>query len=141
MQQFDTILAISVLKLHILYTHKLNIKIHMNCIEADNIIYIDHPITRKIHMSDTLMSKVTELENELKQYKDGVNSLSAQLEAHKQMLNESLNTILQLRTNVLLVQKHLSETIGKSQQVEKELKEKLALCEEKCATETDEVAA
>jgi uncharacterized coiled-coil DUF342 family protein len=84
-------------------------------------------------MSEDLMSKVTELQNELKQYKEGVNSLSAQLEAHKQMLNESLNTILQLRTNILLVQKHLTDTIGKSMEDKKELEEKLAACEAKCA--------
>ncbi len=88
-------------------------------------------------MSVELMSKITELENELKQYKDGFNSLSAQLEAHKQMLNESLNTILQLRTNVLLVQRHLTETIQKSQETEKDLKEKLAECLNKCQDGTD----
>lgn len=104
----------------------------MNCIEADNIIYMEKSINRKVNMSVELMSKITELENELKQYKDGLNSLSAQLEAHKQMLNESLNTILQLRTNILLVQKHLTETILKSQETEKDLKEKLASCEAKC---------
>ena len=87
----------------------------MNCIEADNIIYMEKSINREMNMSEDLMSKVTELQNELKQYKDSFNSLSAQLEAHKQMLNDSLNTVLQLKTNILLVQKHLTETILKSQ--------------------------
>lgn len=89
----------------------------MNCIEADNIIYIENLKLRKIKMSEDLMSKVTELQNELKQYKAGVDSLSAQLDAHKQMLNESLNSILQLRTQNIMMQKHSTDVTLKNNQL------------------------
>jgi|SRR5580698_2559723 chromosome segregation ATPase len=89
----------------------------MNCIEADNIIYLQN---RKMKMSEDLMSKVTELQNEVKQLKNALDGVVAQLEAHKQMLNESLNTILQLRTHNIMLQKNLNETASKCKGFEDE---------------------
>lgn len=42
----------------------------------------------------------------LKQQLDGV---SAQLEAHKQLLTEQLNAALMFRSNIILFQKHIQE--------------------------------
>jgi chromosome segregation ATPase len=100
----------------------------MNCIEADNIIYLKN---RNEKMSEDLMSKVTELQNEIKQYKNALDGVSATLDAHKQMLNESLNSILQLRTQNIIVQKNLNESATKCQKLEKELADCKTKCEEK----------
>lgn len=99
----------------------------MNCIEADNIIYLEN---RNDKMSDDLMSKVTELQNQVKQLENFVQGLSAQLEAHKQMLNESLNNVLQLKAHNLMVQKQLNDSMAKCNGLEKELAE----CKTKCET-------
>ena len=55
-------------------------------------------------MSDELES----LKKDLQQHKDGIDGLLAQLDAHKQMFNESLNSNLQLRAQNLLLQKQLN---------------------------------
>lgn len=104
----------------------------MNCIEADNIIILAN---RKNKMSDDLMSKITELQNELKQYKNALEGVSATLDAHKQMLNESLNTILQLRTQNIMTQKQLNESATKCKTLEDEvarLNKELADCKTQC---------
>jgi len=93
----------------------------MNCIEADNIIYIENLTNRKLKMSDDLMSKVTELQNQVNQYKNTLDAVGAQLDAHKQMLNESLNSILQLRTHNIMLQKQLNESATKCKNLEDEV--------------------
>lgn len=57
-------------------------------------------------MSD-LQVENEQLKNQLAQNSVGVQNLSAQLEAHKQSLSESINVGLNLRTNCVLLQKHI----------------------------------
>jgi len=92
----------------------------MNCIEADNIIYLENG---KVEMSEDLMSKVTELQNQVKQYQNILEGVTAQLDAHKQMLNEALNTNLQLRTQNIMMQKRLNEVTEQYKVLQKELEE------------------
>ena len=56
-------------------------------------------------MSEELKSENENLKQQLSNNTQGINSLVAQLEAHKQSLNDSLNLGLQLRTNLIMFQK------------------------------------
>jgi phosphate starvation-inducible protein PhoH len=62
-------------------------------------------------MSDleTLTKENEELKRQFALNSQGVQGLLAQLDAHKQSLNEALNINLQLRTNLILFQKQNQE--------------------------------
>ena len=71
-------------------------------------------------MSDDLQAKVTQLTNEnvqlknaLQQNSNGIQTLLAQVDAHKQIINENNQISVNLRTNLILVQKHNAELIEK----------------------------
>lgn len=64
----------------------------MNCIEADNVIKMNVlPKLRKLKMSQEV-----------------IESLIAQLEASKQMYNEALNSLYQVRTHNVALQRQMS---------------------------------
>lgn len=78
-------------------------------------------------MSEELEKQVSDLTTENEALKKqatnnglGVNALLAQIDAHKQKLNECLQIELNLRTNFILIQKQ-----------NKELSDKLALADKK----------
>jgi putative protein kinase ArgK-like GTPase of G3E family len=54
---------------------------------------------------DTLTTENTNLKTQIAQTNEGVKNLLAQLDAHKQYLNESIISNLSLRTNLFLGQK------------------------------------
>lgn len=54
------------------------------------------------------------LKKQVESLRTGIESLNAQLEAHKGMLNESLNASIQLRTNLVLLSKRLQESTAKN---------------------------
>ncbi len=74
----------------------------MNCIEADNIIHFENLTNRKLKMS-------TEV----------IESLIAQLEASKQMYNEALNSLYQVRTHNVALQRQMSVINNRLTELEK----------------------
>jgi len=56
-------------------------------------------------MSEELLKENEALKKQLAQNQQGVEGLLAQLDAHKEHLNESLNTGLNMRTNVIYLKK------------------------------------
>jgi len=54
---------------------------------------------------DTLTTENTKLKTQIAQTNEGVKNLLAQLDAHKQYLNEAIISNLSLRTNLFLGQK------------------------------------
>lgn len=58
-----------------------------------------------------------------------VENLNAQLEASKQMYNEALNNMFQLRTNNLLLQQKLHTLANELLEVKKSLESKPAIAE------------
>jgi len=58
---------------------------------------------------DALTKRNAELEQQMSQNSQGIHGLLAQLDAHKQSLNEALNVGLNLRANLILVQKQNQE--------------------------------
>lgn len=74
-------------------------------------------------MSDTNNDSATEIFNlrkQIEQNQVGIDGLLAQLDAHKELLNESLNSGLQLRTNTLIARKQnmlLTNKLAESQKV------------------------
>lgn len=68
---------------------------------------------------DTLKKENESLKNQAIQNSQGVNSLLASLDAHKQHLNDVNNLVLNLRTNNILLtksNKELTEQFAKMQQ-------------------------
>ncbi len=57
------------------------------------------------------------LKAQLDQNSKGVENLLAQLDAHKGMLNESLNACVNMRTHLIIEQKKAQETAGKMGQL------------------------
>lgn len=62
---------------------------------------------------NNLTAENTTLKNEAAQHKANFDGLCAQLDAHKQMLNECLGTSIQLRTHIIILQKNIQELHGK----------------------------
>ena len=84
-------------------------------------------------MSQEIINQLTTdkatLEKDLAQHKQALESLSAQLDANKQMFNESLNSGLQLRTHFIMLQRQFQELSNKNAELTKEnadLKAKLS---------------
>ncbi len=73
--------------------------------------------------NEILKNKNESLKQLLAQNNNNVAGLVAQLEAHKQMLNDSLNTGLQLRTNLILFQKNNQELSERLEAANKSLLE------------------
>ena len=128
----------------------------MNCIEADNIIYIENLITRKKEMSEDpnevttyseehvlkLMKELNDLKEahdtckkantELKTNIDNLNAqfkgqfehLMNELDASKQMYNESLNAHYQLRTANIALQKKIQTITQEITQLKESLLKK-----------------
>jgi uncharacterized coiled-coil DUF342 family protein len=69
------------------------------------------------------MSEVTieSLQKELNQHKEHIKGLVAQVEATKEMLNESFSTNLQLRTNINVIKRTYNEHVKESSVVKDEL--------------------
>lgn len=71
----------------------------MNCIEADNVI--DFNQNRKLKMSQEVME-----------------NLMAQVEASKQMYNEALNQLFQVRTHNFMLQRQMQAINAKLTEIE-----------------------
>jgi deoxyribodipyrimidine photolyase len=71
----------------------------MNCIEADNVIY-----------------NVTNLnDKEMKMTQQVIDNLNAQLEASKQMYNETVNALYQVRTENVMLKKQFQTFVQNMQ--------------------------
>jgi deoxyribodipyrimidine photolyase len=72
----------------------------MNCIEADNVIY----------------NNVANLNNkEMEMTQQVIDNLNAQLEASKQMYNDALNTLYQVRTENVMLKKQFQTFVNNMQ--------------------------
>jgi phosphate starvation-inducible protein PhoH len=74
-------------------------------------------------MSEDLIKQHEELKNNHAIAQSNILGLSAQLEAHKQMLNEQLNANVQLRSNTFILQKNAQDLNTKITELQKELEE------------------
>lgn len=74
-------------------------------------------------MSDvaTLTKEIEELKKQAAQNSQGVEGLLAQLDAHKQSLNEALNAGLNLRTNFIIVQKQAQNFANQLNEANKQI--------------------
>jgi len=68
----------------------------------------DENISLEVQLENT-KKEIETLKSQASNTSQGVNALLAQLDAHKQMLNDSLNTVVQLRTQLILCQKRNAE--------------------------------
>ena len=66
--------------------------------------------TTNVH---NLANDPSHLQKQVENHKLQINALLAQLDAHKQMFNETLGTSLQLRTNIIMLEKHTKELTDK----------------------------
>ena len=72
-------------------------------------------------MSEASETQVAKLEKQLQNQSNGMQQLIAQLEAYKASLNESLNTSIQLRTHLFLLQKQIKDDELKKQNMQKQI--------------------
>ena len=56
-------------------------------------------------MSDMMQKEIDSLKLELANVKQGIDGLLSQIDAHREQLNESLNSGLTMRTNVIFLKK------------------------------------
>lgn len=82
----------------------------------------------------TLKEKITNLESEKRSLIDNNEGLSYQLDASKQMYNESINTVYQLRTTNVAITKLNAQLQNKVNQLESNLDRKNKELEEANAT-------
>lgn len=71
-------------------------------------------------MSD-LVTENANLKGEVEQLKQNANGLATQLHAHKQTIDELMQSLLNFRTNLMLVQKANQELNSKLQTAEKQV--------------------
>ena len=64
---------------------------------------------------------MSDLQNQLDQANSNLKGLNANLEAHKQMLNETLQAVIQLRTNLVLYQQAHTESSQANAELIKQL--------------------
>lgn len=76
-------------------------------------------------MSDieTLQKEIETLKQQAINNSQGVNGLLAQLDAHKNMLSESITSVLHLRTNLILFEKSNKEIAERNSELKKSLEE------------------
>lgn len=74
-------------------------------------------------MSEELQAENAALKQQAEQNSAGIHGLLAQLDAHKQMLNENLSVTLNLRTNTILLQKSNKEICDKNAELIRLLEE------------------
>lgn len=62
-------------------------------------------------MSDEILNKLTnenaQLASQIEQTNNNMQGFFAQLEAHKVMISENINALLQFKTNTIMMQKHI----------------------------------
>ena len=74
-------------------------------------------------MSEELLKENEALKKQLAQNQQGVEGLLAQLDAHKEHLNESLNSGLNMRTNVIYLKKQNNVLTAQVNELKKSLEE------------------
>ena len=70
---------------------------------------------------DSLSAENTNLKKQLENAVNQANGFVAQLDAHKQMLSESIQSSLNLRTTVIMFQRNIQEAQQKNQAAEKQI--------------------
>lgn len=70
---------------------------------------------------EALQQENNTLKQQMAANSQGVQGLLAQLDAHKQSLNEALNVGLNLRTNLIMFQKQNEQLVAKIQEQEKQI--------------------
>lgn len=79
------------------------------------------PIVPPSQPTENLASENATLKKQLETYTNQLHNFMAQLDAHKQALNEAIQTNLSLRTNMNLLQKQLQDSNNKVQVLEKQI--------------------
>lgn len=70
-----------------------------------------------------MSDEINSLKTQLDQKEQAINGLLAQLDAHRGVMNESLNASLQLRTNFVVIQKNNLELNQKLSAANERIKE------------------